>query len=145
MNATTRATASSSPSRTASTLPSPRFATHPVTPARTAARRVESRKKTPCTWPCATTRRRITRHIVTVVELRDILRRRRMIRAYRPEPVPHDVLERVVATVRRAPSAGFSQGQRLVVVTDGRPQTRACRGRRRGALHEGRFRAVDQR
>jgi FMN reductase [NAD(P)H] len=41
-----------------------------------------------------------------------------MIRAYRPEPVPHDVLERVVATVRRAPSAGFSQGQRLVVVTD---------------------------
>jgi len=41
-----------------------------------------------------------------------------MVRAYEAEPVPRDVLERIAATVRRAPSAGFSQGQRLVVVTD---------------------------
>jgi nitroreductase len=40
-----------------------------------------------------------------------------MVRAYRPDPVPRDALERIVATVRRAPSAGFSQGQRLLVVT----------------------------
>jgi FMN reductase [NAD(P)H] len=52
------------------------------------------------------------------VDFKDILKRRRMVRAYAPTPVPTDVLERVVGTIRRAPSAGFSQGQRLVVVTD---------------------------
>jgi FMN reductase [NAD(P)H] len=52
------------------------------------------------------------------VELREILRRRRMVRAYEPEPVPREAIERIVRTVRRAPSAGFSQGLRLVVVTE---------------------------
>jgi nitroreductase len=52
------------------------------------------------------------------VEFRDILKRRRMVRAYQPEPVPRATLERIVGTLRRAPSAGFSQGQRLVVVTE---------------------------
>jgi FMN reductase [NAD(P)H] len=52
------------------------------------------------------------------MELEEILRRRRMVRAYRPDPIPRVTLERIVGTVRRAPSAGFSQGQRLVVVTD---------------------------
>ena len=52
------------------------------------------------------------------MELREILRRRRMVRAYEPEPVPREAIERIVRTVRRAPSAGFSQGQRLVVVTE---------------------------
>ena len=41
-----------------------------------------------------------------------------MVRAYEPTPIPRETLERIVGTVRRAPSAGFSQGQRLVVVTD---------------------------
>ena len=41
-----------------------------------------------------------------------------MVRAYRPQPIPREQLERIVNTIRRAPSAGFSQGQRLVVVTD---------------------------
>jgi nitroreductase len=52
------------------------------------------------------------------VEFRDILTRRRMVRSYAPRPVPRESLERIVATVRRAPSAGYSQGQRLLVVTD---------------------------
>ena len=39
-------------------------------------------------------------------------------RAYDPRPVPREVLQRVTdAAVVRAPSAGFSQGLRLVVVT----------------------------
>ena len=41
-----------------------------------------------------------------------------MVRAYAPDPVDRASVERIVATVRRAPSAGFSQGQRLLVVTD---------------------------
>jgi len=56
------------------------------------------------------------------VEFREILKRRRMVRAYEPRPVPREVLERIAGTVRRAPSAGFSQGQRLIVVTE--PETR---------------------
>jgi nitroreductase len=57
------------------------------------------------------------------VEYRDVLSQRRSVRAYRDEPVPREVLERITNdTVVRAPSAGFSQGLRLVVVTD--PDTR---------------------
>ena len=52
------------------------------------------------------------------MEFRDVLARRRMVRAYEAEPVPRKAIERIVRTVRRAPSAGFSQGQRLVVVTE---------------------------
>jgi FMN reductase [NAD(P)H] len=52
------------------------------------------------------------------VELREILARRRMVRAYQRDPVPREAIERIVTTVRRAPSAGFSQGQRLLVVTE---------------------------
>ena len=58
------------------------------------------------------------------MDFKEILARRRMVRAYSPEPVPRETLERIVRTVRRAPSAGFSQGQRLVVVTD--PERRAA-------------------
>ena len=41
-----------------------------------------------------------------------------MVRAYEPEPVPREAINRIVRSVRRAPSAGFSQGLRLVVVTE---------------------------
>jgi nitroreductase len=51
------------------------------------------------------------------MDLREILKRRRMVRAYESEAIPRETIERIVETVRRAPSAGFSQGQRLVVVT----------------------------
>jgi FMN reductase [NAD(P)H] len=45
-----------------------------------------------------------------------------MVRHYLPDPIPRETIERIVAVVRRAPSGGFSQGHRLVVVTE--PQTR---------------------
>ena len=57
------------------------------------------------------------------MEFKEILKRRRMVRAYKDEQIPRETLERIVATVLRAPSGGFSQGHRLVVVTE--PQTRA--------------------
>ena len=53
------------------------------------------------------------------MQFRDVLTRRRSVRTYADKPVPRDVLERITdAAVVRAPSAGFSQGLRLVVVTD---------------------------
>jgi nitroreductase len=52
------------------------------------------------------------------VDFKELLPRRRMVRHYGDEPVPREVVERIVATVRRAPSAGYSQGQRLLVVTE---------------------------
>ncbi len=41
-----------------------------------------------------------------------------MVRAYSADEVDRPTVERIVSVARRAPSAGFSQGQRLVVVTD---------------------------
>ena len=52
------------------------------------------------------------------MDFRELLQQRRMVRHYEPEPVPRETLERICRTVRRAPSGGFSQGQRLIVVTD---------------------------
>ena len=54
-----------------------------------------------------------------------------MVRHYDPEPVPRETLERIVGTVRRAPSGGFSQGQRLIVVTDASTRQRIA-----ALLHE---------
>ncbi len=52
------------------------------------------------------------------MDFRELLQQRRMVRHYESEPVPRETLERICRTVRRAPSGGFSQGQRLLVVTD---------------------------
>lgn len=52
------------------------------------------------------------------MDFAEVMRRRRMVRNYTEEPVPRDVLERIVDRGRRAPSGGFSQGNRFVVVTD---------------------------
>ncbi len=41
-----------------------------------------------------------------------------MVRAYGAETVPRETVERICRTIRRAPSGGFSQGARLLVVTD---------------------------
>jgi FMN reductase [NAD(P)H] len=57
------------------------------------------------------------------MEFAEILRRRKMVRNYTDEPVPRETIERIVARGRRAPSGGFSQGARFVVVTD--PETRS--------------------
>ena len=52
------------------------------------------------------------------MELRDILARRRMHRAFVPEPLPREQLERIAGVIRHAPSGGFAQGMSIVVVTD---------------------------
>jgi FMN reductase [NAD(P)H] len=52
------------------------------------------------------------------MEFRDILARRRMHRAFVPDPIPREQIERIVSVIRRAPSGGFSQGGSIIVVTD---------------------------
>lgn len=51
------------------------------------------------------------------MEFRDVLARRRMVRNYTGDSVDPAVLDRIVDAGRKAPSAGFSQGQSFVVVT----------------------------
>jgi nitroreductase len=51
------------------------------------------------------------------MELSEALRRRRMVRSYDPRPVPAEALDAVVAAALRAPSAGFTQGVSLLVLT----------------------------
>lgn len=52
------------------------------------------------------------------VELQDTFKRRRMIRSFRPDPVDPDAIDRILASVLHAPSAGFSQGSEFLVLTD---------------------------
>lgn len=52
------------------------------------------------------------------MEFRDVLRRRRMHRAFLPDPLPREQIERIANVIRHAPSGGFSQGGSIVVVTD---------------------------
>jgi nitroreductase len=51
------------------------------------------------------------------MELREVIRRRRMVRAYDADrPVPHEVVDRMLRHAVRAPSAGHSQGWDFVVL-----------------------------
>jgi nitroreductase len=52
------------------------------------------------------------------MEFTEVLRRRKMVRGYTDEPVECESVERIVERARKAPSAGFSQGLRFVVVTE---------------------------
>ncbi len=51
------------------------------------------------------------------MEFTEVVRRRRMVRHFSPEPVDPAVIARIVEMARHAPSAGFTQGQYFVVVT----------------------------
>ena len=67
------------------------------------------------------------------MELQDAIARRRMVRNYRDEPVDPAAIDRVIDAARRAPSAGFTQGQRFVVVTAA--ETRAAIAELGGESH----------
>ena len=59
------------------------------------------------------------------MDLIDTLRTTGAVREFTDEPVPDDVLARVLDTARFAPSGGNRQGWRVVVVQDPRPAA-AC-------------------
>jgi FMN reductase [NAD(P)H] len=52
------------------------------------------------------------------VDFVDVVMKRRAVRRFEEGGVERGVIERIARLAQRAPSAGFSQGQRLVVVTD---------------------------
>jgi nitroreductase len=53
------------------------------------------------------------------MELRDAIRRRRMVRSYQPDrPVPRETVESILNLAIRAPSAGHTQGWRFLVLDD---------------------------
>jgi len=52
------------------------------------------------------------------MEFHDVLRRRRMIRTFRPGVVPDATLRRLLRAAQRAPSAGHTQPLELVVTRD---------------------------
>ena len=53
------------------------------------------------------------------MELGEVVRRRRMVRRFDPRPLPAEVLDRILRSATRAPSAGFSQGLDLLVIEGG--------------------------
>ena len=52
------------------------------------------------------------------MEFAELVRKRRTVRRFEDAPVDRAVLEEIARLAQRTPSAGFSQGQRLVIVTD---------------------------
>jgi nitroreductase len=56
------------------------------------------------------------------MEFQDVVRKRKMVRSFEDRPVPHDVVERMLANAQRAPSAGFSQGWGFLVL-EGKEET----------------------
>src|SRR5512143_703237 len=52
------------------------------------------------------------------MEFADVVMRRRAVRRFEEGGVEREVIERIARLAQRTPSAGFSQGQRLVVVTE---------------------------
>lgn len=59
---------------------------------------------------------------MAAMEFTDVLRRRRMVRAFEPTPLPGEVVGRLLASAQRGPSAGFTQGFEFLVF-DGPEQT----------------------
>src|SRR4051794_37673623 len=64
------------------------------------------------------------------MEFSEVVKKRRMVRNFTNEPVAPDQIERILDLARRAPSAGYTQGQSFIVVTepDLRREVGACCG-----------------
>jgi nitroreductase len=50
------------------------------------------------------------------MEFQQVVQQRRMVRAFREDPLDPEVVERILANGNRAPSAGFTQGYALLVL-----------------------------
>lgn len=52
------------------------------------------------------------------MEFADVVRKRRMVRHFKTDPIEPEVVDRMLDLARRAPSAGNSRGDSFIVVTD---------------------------
>ena len=52
------------------------------------------------------------------MDFEEIVRKRRMVRHFRDDPIPEAVLQRILDLARHGPSAGYTQGQDFILVTD---------------------------
>jgi nitroreductase len=52
------------------------------------------------------------------MDFQEVVRRRRMVRTFTAEPVQKESLERIMGNAVRGPSAGFSQGQSFLLLTE---------------------------
>ena len=56
------------------------------------------------------------------MEFQDVVRRRKMVREFKAEPLPKNLVQRILANAQRGPSSGFAQGFEFLVF-DGKEQT----------------------
>jgi nitroreductase len=59
-----------------------------------------------------------------IVEFSEVIRRRRMVRHYTDQPLAPEVIERILNSALRAPSAGFSQGWAFLALTEAEDRAR---------------------
>ena len=52
------------------------------------------------------------------MDFQEVVRRRRMVRTFTEEAIPKESLERILGNAVRGPSAGFSQGQSFLLLTE---------------------------
>jgi nitroreductase len=52
------------------------------------------------------------------MEFEEVVRKRRMVRNFSDTPVPAEAIDLILDLARRGPSAGHTQGQDFVVITD---------------------------
>ena len=71
------------------------------------------------------------------MEFRDVVMKRRAVRRFEEGGVERATIEAIARLAQRTPSAGFSQGQRLVVVVD--PDLRRAVARAAGEEADGEF------
>jgi nitroreductase len=60
------------------------------------------------------------------MEFVELVRTRRTVRRFEDTPVDRPILEEIARLAQRTPSAGFAQGQRVVVVTDAAQRRRVA-------------------
>lgn len=70
---------------------------------------------------------------VKIMDILEVMKNRRSIRKYRPDPIPEELLNKVLSAARVAPSANNAQPWKLVIVRDEELKRRlvqACAGQK---------------
>ncbi|HEX5165269.1 MAG TPA: nitroreductase family protein [Thermomicrobiales bacterium] len=52
------------------------------------------------------------------MEFAEVVRKRRMVRHFKPDPIDPEIVDQMLRLAQRAPSAGYTQGQSFIIVTD---------------------------